>query len=72
MSIDEAAVTPPERLSSETVREELLGVYPKRAKRKREKQIIINEKTPSDDGTAARTSRVVVSTSSTKGWPGAT
>jgi nitrogenase molybdenum-iron protein alpha chain len=53
VSIDETAATQYEHVDSETVREELLRAYPKKARRKREKQIVINEKAPADDGALA-------------------
>lgn len=53
MPTDEAALTPHKRITSETVREELLQVYPKKARRKREKQVIINRKSAADGGGTA-------------------
>jgi nitrogenase molybdenum-iron protein alpha chain len=44
-------LTPDGTLTSETLREELLSAYPKKSRRKREKQFIINDKTPNEDGT---------------------
>lgn len=38
-------------ITSETIREELLTAYPKKTRRKREKQFLINEKTVNEDGT---------------------
>lgn len=40
-------------LDSAVLRSELLEVYPKKTRRKREKQILINEKEPGDDGEIA-------------------
>ena len=37
-------------LSAESIRDELLKVYPKKTRRKREKQIIVNEKEPNEGG----------------------
>ena len=48
MSTEETALTPSEPTSSEAVREEILKAYPKKAKRKREKQIVVNEKLVTD------------------------
>ncbi len=50
MSIDEAALASDKQLNPEAIREELLRVYPKKAKRKREKQVVVNEKSQTDDG----------------------
>ncbi len=44
-------LTPDGTLTSEALREELLKAYPKKSRRKREKQFIINEKTVNEDGT---------------------
>ncbi len=53
MSTDEAALTHDETMSSETVRDELLQVYPKKARRKREKQVVVNHKSAAEDGLTA-------------------
>jgi nitrogenase molybdenum-iron protein alpha chain len=37
-------------LDSATIRQQLLEVYPKKARRKREKQVIINDKSPTGEG----------------------
>ncbi|MAX23916.1 MAG: nitrogenase molybdenum-iron protein alpha chain [Phycisphaeraceae bacterium] len=44
-------LTPDGTLTSEGLREELLKAYPKKSRRKREKQFVINEKTVNEDGT---------------------
>lgn len=45
------ALTPDGTITSESIREEMLEAYPKKSRRKREKQIIINKKTTEEDGT---------------------
>lgn len=44
-------LTPDGSLTSESLREELLSAYPKKSRRKREKQFLVNEKTVNEDGT---------------------
>jgi len=51
VSTDEAPLAADEPVNAETIREDLLQVYPKKARRKREKQIIVNRKTPEDGAT---------------------
>ncbi len=48
-------VTTPETAGSgsESLREQLLAVYPKKARRKREKQIVVNDKSTAEDGATA-------------------
>ncbi|QNN25378.1 nitrogenase molybdenum-iron protein alpha chain [Planctomycetales bacterium ZRK34] len=43
-------MTPNETLTAESIREDLLKVYPKKTRRKREKQVLVNEKTPGEGG----------------------
>lgn len=50
VSTDEAAPTREDRLSPEAVREALLRAYPKKARRKREKQVVVNDKSAADGG----------------------
>jgi nitrogenase molybdenum-iron protein alpha chain len=38
-------------VTADTIREEMLKVYPKKTKRKREKQVVVNEKQVTDEGT---------------------
>jgi nitrogenase molybdenum-iron protein alpha chain len=49
---EETITTPTETTGAEGIREELLRDYPKKARRKREKQVVINEKAKADDGIA--------------------
>lgn len=43
----------PQAGADEKFRDELLSVYPKKARRKREKQVLFNEKQPAEDGRVA-------------------
>ena len=44
------SLTPNETLTAESIRDDLLKVYPKKTRRKREKQVLVNEKTPGEGG----------------------
>ena len=53
MSSNEAAIRLPEEINSDTIREELLRAYPKKARRKRETQVIVNQHAPADGDAVA-------------------
>ncbi len=47
---DAFSLTPDQAVTSESVRDDLLKVYPKKARRKREKQVLVNRKEADGDG----------------------
>ncbi|MDZ7615791.1 MAG: nitrogenase component 1, partial [Patescibacteria group bacterium] len=53
MSTDEAVIPVTGEIDSDALREELLRVYPKKTRRKREKQVVVNRPTANDAGGAA-------------------
>ena len=50
MATDNPAIEEKERLTADAIREEILDIYPKKSRRKREKQIVVNEKATDENG----------------------